>query len=408
MKNVPHQINQIPRLTQGLAVFDTLIKQGRNINDDGIVGDALARAGVYAFRSQRGTIGQQLAREHQKPRGSQGTRTCARDLRRFFRLLGFLQDQSLTADAQRLVELQDQPLGLEARAIWSSSLDKMILMEPAGTSHPYRILLRLVKEHPGIGVSYLGLCLEAKDDSEAEFQRVTRLAGEPDSNRMWRKLRVSQHMARNSIKILPAIAHQLGDILGAEDGYHLGQTSFSVSEDEPVEASPSRARSRQRRYDPSHPRERIPAEGMEGPRRSVRVYDPDLVGGRFTAHEACLRRFSELIPRHHEQYEDDYDLLVVAQRKALLVEVKTIREDEAKQLRLALGQILYYEHFFVKPMYPDHDIQFIVITDLRPHDDLVHLLEKYQIGVVWLPPVNQAGRSELAARWLNEFDIALG
>jgi len=372
-----------------------------------MVGDALAHAGVYTFRSKHGTIGQQLAREHQKPRGSQGSRTCARDLRRLFHLLGFLENQSLTSGAQRLVELKDQPLGAEARAIWSSSLDKMILVEPTGTSHPYRILLRLVKERPGIETLYLGLCLEAKDDSEAEFQRVKRFASERDSKRMWKKLSVSQHMARNSIKILPALAHQLGDILEAQGGYHLGQPALSVAaEDEPVYALPSRARNRRRPYDPGRSREGPPTESMEGSRQSVRVYDPDLVGERFLAHEACLRRFSELIPDRHEQYEGDYDLLVVAPGKALLIEVKTIREDEAKQLRLALGQILYYEHMLAKPMYPDHDIRLIVITDSRPHDDLIHLLEKYQIGVVWLS--NQPGHSELAAGYLNEFGIALG
>lgn len=409
MKNVPHQINQIPKLTQGITVFDTLIKQGRNIDDDGIVGDALAHAGVYAFRSKRGTIGQQLAGEHQKPRGSQGSRTCARDLRRLFRLLGFLENQSLTSDAQRLVELQEHPLGLEARAVWSSALDKMVLTEPAGSSHPYRILLRLVKERPGIQRSYLGLCLEAKDDSGGELQRVIRLAGEPDSNRMWKKLRVSQHMANNSVKILPSLAHQLGDILESEGGYHLGQPSISEYEYEPAEATASRAKNRQRRYDPTRPLEGISNEGFGGQRRSVRVYDPDLVGERFIAHEVCLRRFSEFLSHGHEQYAGDYDLLVVTPGKALLIEVKTIREDEAKQLRLALGQILYYEHMFVKPMYPELAVRLLVITDSRPHDDLINLLEKYKIGVIWLPSRNdQAGRSEVAAQCLDEFGIALG
>lgn len=408
MKNVPHQINQIPRLTHALSVFRRLIEEERNIDDDGVVGDALARAGVYTFRERDRSIEELLDEEHLKPLGSQGSRTCARDLRRLFQLLGFLiPERSLSADANRLVELRSDPLGLEARAIWSNALDKMSLTDDSGTSHPYRILLRLVRELPGVRGLFLGLCLEARDDSESEFQRLKSLASRIDADAMWQELGVSQHMARNSVKILPSLARQLGDILEAEDGYHLGQPSVSESEHEPVEAEAARARNRRRRYDPTHQQERISSEGVEGQRRSVRVYDPDLVGERFAAHEACLRRFSGLIPHNHEQYEGDYDLLVVSATKALLVEVKTIREDEAKQIRLALGQILYYEHLLVKPMYPDYDVQLVVITDSRPHDDLIRLLEKYQIGAVWLPPANQAGQSELAAGCLNEFGIAL-
>lgn len=402
MKNIPHQINQIPRLAQGLGVFASLLKTGKDIENDGTLGDALAIAGVYTFRSQRGTIQQMLAKEHTKPRGSQGTRTCARDLRRFYRLLGFLDNHALTADAQRLVDLQADPLGLEARAIWTTSLNSMLLTEAGNTSHPYRILLRLVGECPGINRSLLGLCLEARDDSEVEFQRVRRLALlQADPNKVWKKLNVSPHMARNSVKILPALAQQIGDILEADYGFHLGQASFIMTEDEPVYALASRAKTRRRPYDPGR---RMATADLEERRKSVRIYDPDLIGERFTAHEACLRRFSELIPKPHEQYEGDYDLLVVAPKQALVIEVKTIRDDEAKQLRLALGQILYYEHILVRPMYPDHNIRLLIVTDSRPHEDLVRLLEKYQIGVVWLPSQNDlAGRSTLASGYLNQF-----
>jgi hypothetical protein len=89
MKNFPHQINQISRLTKALSVFNDLIQGGANIQDDGVVGDAFAKAGVYTFREQQNrTVEDLLAEEHRKDIGSQGTRTCARELRRFFSLLG--------------------------------------------------------------------------------------------------------------------------------------------------------------------------------------------------------------------------------------------------------------------------------------------------------------------------------
>lgn len=53
MKNFPHQINQLPRLTNALGVFARLIEKKHDVDDDGVVGDSLARAGVYTFRNPR-------------------------------------------------------------------------------------------------------------------------------------------------------------------------------------------------------------------------------------------------------------------------------------------------------------------------------------------------------------------
>jgi hypothetical protein len=92
MKNFPHQISFLPRLNRALGVFGDLINRRANIDSDAVVGDALARAGAYTFRYGHGrSIRALLAQEHGKPAGSQGTRACARDLRRFFRLLGFIR-----------------------------------------------------------------------------------------------------------------------------------------------------------------------------------------------------------------------------------------------------------------------------------------------------------------------------
>lgn len=409
MKNFPHQMNKVPRLVQALGVFRDLIEQGKDIEDDGVVGDALTQAAVYSFRRQDQPISELLAVEHEKPRGQQGTRTCARDLRRFFHLLGFITSvKSLNRSAIRLVELSDKPLSFEARAIWSTSLDRMEVTDASGTSHPYRILLRLVSEHDGIPGLFLGLCLEAKDDSEAEFERISQLCTQSDPMAAYRQVGASKHMALNSLKILPAIARQLGDIIGAKDGHYLGQPSLSTTEDEPLEATASRATRGRRPYDPDRRREQQPQHDQLEIRKSFRFYDPDLAAERYTAHEECLRHFSMLVANEFEQYEDLYDLLIVADEWALLVEVKTIRKDEVRQIRLALGQLLYYEHMLVDPMYPDHDIDRLLITDVRPHADLVALLERYHIGTAWLPPDEQLGRSPLADGILKTLGISFG
>lgn len=408
MKNFPHQINQIPRLVQALEVFRALIDQGHDIDDDGVVGDALARASVYTFREREMSIEELLVIEHNKPRGSQGTRTCARELRRLFHLLGFLAENNvLNHNALRLIELQDDPNGFEARSIWSTSLITMELSDASGLSHPYQILLRLVRENPGIQGSLLGLCLEAVDDSEEEFQRINQLSDHSDPDVMWDEIEVSEHKARNSVKILPALARQLEDIIERESGYYLGYPSGATAENEPVESTSSRAINRRRRYDPNSTHEESPSDEYEDGRITSRAYDPDLVGRRLRAHQECLRSFSEFIPDGLDLYEDVYDLLVVADNNILLVEVKTIRNDEAKQIRLSLGQVFYYEHIVIDPMYPDHDVYRLVVTDSEPRPDLVGLLERHQIGVAWIPRETPPEKSTLANSIFQVFGITL-
>ena len=68
MKNFPHQINQLPRLRRALQVFVRLIDARESVIDDGVVGDALADAGVYTFRNAGDRSTDELLRaEHRKP-----------------------------------------------------------------------------------------------------------------------------------------------------------------------------------------------------------------------------------------------------------------------------------------------------------------------------------------------------
>ena len=78
-------------------------------------------------------------------------------------------------------------------------------------SHPYRILLRLVSDNPGIEIRKLMLAFEARDDSAAEYERVTDLIG-MDFLALRQAIGVEQASAANAVKILPSIAVQVGDI----------------------------------------------------------------------------------------------------------------------------------------------------------------------------------------------------
>lgn len=396
------------RLTKALSVFNNLIQEGANIQDDGVVGDAFAKAGVYTFREQQNrTVEDLLAEEHRKDIGSQGTRTCARELRRFFSLLGFLtlsspQGWTLTAEGTRLTEFLVDPLHPEAKIIWKTALRNMALTDEAGTSHPYLILLRLVEENPGIDTQMLGLCFEVSDDSDQEFRRINQLVISGSGIEVFESLGISRHQMRNSVKILPSIARQIGDIRESNDKCFREETA--ELEPEPTTRSRSQSILRRRPYVPTSAQEsHIVTPECPGPH--IREYDADLVAERSQDHDECIRKLSILIPMEFEQYEGLYDFLAVDASKALLAEVKTIRDDEARQVRLALGQLLYYEYFEVQPLYPTHEVHKIFVTDQPVTNEIVAFLDGVNVGVVWLPRDQDYGCSSLGQRILQSFAV---
>jgi hypothetical protein len=409
MKNFPHQINQLPRLTRALGVFIRLVESQGALSDDGVVGDALAKAGVYTFRTPGNkTVDELLAAEHRKSTASQGTRACARDLRRFFILLGFIRQThdeiwEASSPAKALWGLEQEVLPSNAHDIWRQALLDLELADSSGSSHPYRILLRLVVAIPGLPKPYSGLCLEARNDSEAEFDRIRQIATRASPSDTMNAL-AGEHMARNSIKILPSIAEQLGDI--RDDGNRLfisDRVADAFATYDETEATEEAVQRLVRR--PYAPRRRV----AEGQRRepgvikpATRSYDPDLLGARYNAHEDCLDRLSNLVPVEVDRLQAIYDLLLVIPATVLLVEAKTIRADARRQVRAALGQLLYYEHFDVAPLYPDTEILRLVLTDSELAEDLQKFLTKHQIGVVWMPGQGKVGGSQLGLAHLRK------
>jgi hypothetical protein len=101
-----------------------------------------------------------------------------------------------------------------------------------------------------------------------------------------------------------------------------------------------------------------------------------------------------------------YDLAVVARGKILLVESKTLRGDSHHQLRLALGQLLYYRHRYEKEHFRGYSVLPLVVTDAVPPSYMVEFLEKYNVGAVWLVDA-KLGQSGLGRRYLKAFGHAL-
>jgi hypothetical protein len=413
MRNFPHQFNQIPKLNSAVAVFVRLADAASELDDDGVVGDALARAGVYAFRYARGrSVAALLAEERHKPASNQGTRTSARDLRRFFSLLGFIirRDNGWEASAsgRALVALDLATQGAEVRGLWRQALLEMVLDDDHGSSHPYRILLRLVADKPGLAKPLAGLCLEANSDDEREYRRIRALANSKNPVATMEGL-AGPNTARNSIKILPALAEQLGDITNQEGRLYLsGQVSEALDLARASGAGQGGTEGLLRRPVAPHPR--VPGgrrRELGGATTEARRYDPDALAERINAHEACLDAFSQMVPRGVEQMQASYDLLLVDHGKVVLVECKTIRDDAHLQVRLALGQLLYYEYFDVAPAYPGREVQKLLLSDRQLPIDLSEFLAQHGVATAWLPSDGQLDGTDLAKRTLADVGIRL-
>jgi len=414
VKNFPHQINQLPRLARALGVFARLIEQNQDLDGDGVVGDALARAEVYTFRTPGNrTIEKLLQTEHQKTPANQGTRTCARELRRFFSLLGFIRQArsrswEISSSARSLLALNREDQRAAANDIWRQALLGMELTDASGSSHPYQILLRLVVAIPGLPKPYSGLCLEARNNSDTEFDRIRRIATRSNPSETMNAL-AGAHMAKNSIKILPSIAQQLGDIQDRKGRLFISErvADALAPDDEPESSERVVQRLVRRPYAPRRRESGGQRRAQGEARPAMRCYDPDRVGARFNAHEDCLDRLSRLFPSAVDRLQATYDLLLVVPTTAMLIEAKTIRNDARRQIRAALGQLFYYEHFDVGPLYLDKEILRVVLTDQELTDDLQAFLTKHRIGVVWILESGRVGGSELALAHLRRIGARL-
>jgi hypothetical protein len=408
VKNFPHQVNRIDRFTIGLGVFASLASNGADLRDDGVVGDALARAGAYTFRGSRaGNVEDWLAAEHAKSPSDQGTRTMARELRRTFEGLNFLATEGgplrPTTDATRLLDAQPDPTSSEAHSIWRRAFHDLAITDASGTSHPYEIMLRLVSERPGIPKGLVGLALEAKDDSEAEFQRLLNLVDQNDATPAWDSLGISPAQRANSVKILPAVAEQLGELVTVDGGGFIALPDPFEPRQEKRRRSTGAIRSRRRRYERNRSRGKRPTTGHQ----TTRSYDPDLSAARYQAHEECLSAFDAMLEPSLDRWEGDYDLVADDGSALLLVEVKTIRNDADNQVRLGLGQLFYYEHFDVRPDWPTADVNLLLLVDGEIDTELEDFLDLHEVGLVVRAPDGTWSGTPRASQQLAQFGIEI-
>jgi len=420
MKNFPHQYNDFTKLRQTLATIADLTKAGVDVGDDGLLGYELARQGIYTFRVSRLSLRDRIALERTKPTGSQGPRTAAREMRRTLRYLGWLgAGWEVTPDGSAFLETA--AASEEERAAWQRALLDLALEDGGDVSHPIRILLRLVGDHQIVARHGMELALEARDDSDAEYQRINTLMGLSEAQRI-RRLRATEYQVANAVKILPAFAEQ-ANLIHRSTGsapYTLTEAGRSALGEgftsRPVELRPA-VRStlslrvagaprrvpdrRVRRGDVTRPIVGDP-EGWASLSHEEQIAATRLRFERTARHQDLVRQLIELLDAEGvELYVDtsSYDLLhVPAEPQPItILEIKTLEADELTQTRLAVGQLFSYEHLNVRPRWEGRDIRRAVVFERPVIEELSSFLDAVAIAAFalargTLTPLNATAR----------------
>ncbi len=420
MKNYPNQAAEFPRVRSTLRTIEDLNAQGLNVLDDGVLGYELARRRDYTFRgidyatATPQSIAARIAQEQAKPRGAQGARTNAREVRRTLQGLGWVDGAGAVTAAGRAV-LASPPQSQAERDLLATGLLNITATDPAGhVSHPVRMMLRLLHTAPSHRRVGLELALENLDDSPAEVGRVIGLYQQNATDAQIRAATgVTESQQKNNRKIFPALAKYAG--LVVEDVQHdfhltpaglaaLGLPTPSATATPPAPttgriagpAAPIGGPRRRRRRSLTTGQRRAASQvGAHSTNRTVlNALTPDQqaeaqtrLGERTMAHQALVRQFAERIgDAAGELWEDQSSFdLVWAPNGAPdrhLFEMKTIEADADAQIIRAVGQLAYYAFFNVNEAFPGAPTTMTVVVDNDLHDDLREFLEHLGVGAV--------------------------
>ncbi|GGD30480.1 hypothetical protein [Flavobacterium orientale] len=394
MKNIPHQFVQLDKFYRALVTVKELIEEEVPLRDENL-GERLLVNQVIFPRTQGQSIEDYLIEQSANTPSNRSYYTAARETRRFLQLLGLLTvaaDKSayLSPTAIRLLSTNDEALRLP---LWRNAILQMGIEGADGEiSYPYPILLSLVRDNPGIETRKLMLALDAENNSVEEYQRILDLSNE-EFNNILQVLNLTEHTAKNAVKILPSLAEQLGDIeRRGNNSFPIGQ--LIVTEDE-ISTEIPQGSTNQDGIPYSQYRlvtaETIAIDPIFNTISSVTI---DLTQSilirqqRLSHHQEIVRQLGLFCEeRAFELYEGKFDCLSTMEETALVFEIKTIlnsMSDQEKQTIKGIGQLKYYKFSIVSSQMEYEDIKEFLVYSQKPQLSLIEFCTAENIKVVWL------------------------
>jgi len=394
MKNIPHQFTLIDKYYAALQRIKQLIIDEVPLKDENL-GEQLLQNGIINPRDKTQSIEAYLEEQNAKTPSNRGHKTAGRETIKFFKLTGFLiiyDDYSaeLTTRAIQMLSVSTESNRL---ILWKEAFQQMGVEGIDGEiSHPYRILNRLVQDKPGIETSKLMLALEAEDDSPEEYSRILSLC-ELDFVEILETLQISEHQARNAVKILPSLAEQVGDIVRRNNfSFPVGQvliTEDDISTQIPQEAKTENgvSYSQYRKVDSDQ-------IAIDPTFSNIVPVSIDLTEAirtrqnRLAHHQTIVRKLALLCEENNfELYEGKFDCLATTENNALVFEVKTILEtlsDQEKQTVKGVGQLKYYDFSIVRKQMGYENTKQILVYSQKPEKSLIEFCQFENISIVWM------------------------
>lgn len=423
MKGFPNQISDISKLTVALYALQEKLEAGDSIDDDSY-GEALLRHGVTNPGRRGEDVDEYLTRMRTKNPSNQSHRTIARMLKEFFRLSDLVTSSGdaidLTDTGESLLEAWSVGDELVLLDNWRTIARGTTAWDEAGTiSHPYRIMLRLLAERPGTPRALCPLALEARDDSEEEFQRILALRDLGDEASITQQIGISRSNWDNAKKILPSIAEQLGDVARNNTGLFVVNAGGGTEE-----ASPAVVTRPARKVTPTTiASSKEPEDSDEGPDLGV-ASQGDLVSlaeaiakrsNRNYRHNQLVQQFSQSLTVLEGLWEGDFDCLAVTGSAVVLAEMKTLdgtMSDEVSQLRGAVSQLLYYQAFSIPDSVKDIALSRpmikVAVFESSPSGAHIQWLESLGIYVLWLQGAGFATTATSQAFLSDHLQLNLG
>lgn len=389
MKNFPHPINNLDKLLEALRIAKIHFADTNAPLTDSDFGEHILRSGLRSYRNRNLSLDEYLAQQRTLRPPNRSYETTPRDLRFFFKLLGFIisnPDQTIQI-SPNAIQLLYETSDSRRLLLWKNAFLYLGLVGTDGeVSHPYRILLKIVNTFPGIETSKLMLSLEAENDSDEEFERITNLS-QLTIEQIINETGTTASMAADALKILPGIAEQLGDIERVHNNsYPVGQLVITEDEIATEERPNRRAR--------ADFRETNSAEIARDPNLSIiSTVSIDLAEAirirqkRLAEHQEIVRLLAIINERcGFNLFEGKFDCLAIKGESSILYEVKTILKsttDTEKQTVKGVGQLKYYKYSIVNRQMGLTNIKEVLVFSRKPNIGIIEFCSTENIVVIW-------------------------
>lgn len=394
MKNIPHQFNNLDKYYNALVTVKQLIEEEIPLKDENLGEQLLINEVINPGRVGQ-TIQEYIEAQSHKTPSNRGYHTAARETIKFFKLIGFLvvydnRSGELTPRAVQLLSTQNSEI---RKLLWRDAFLQFGVEGVDGeVSYPYRTLLKLVQDRPGIDTRKLMLSLEVENNSNEEYERILALA-DTDFENILAVINVSPPQARNSVKILPAFAVQLGDI--RKQGNFSHPTGHLVITEDEISTEIPEASANEDGIPYSQYRQVTSANIARDPifnaissisidlSESIRIRQ-----NRLAQHQEIVRQLGLFCEqREFVLYEGKFDCLSIKNNTALVFEIKTIlntMSDQEKQTVKGVGQLKYYKYSIVHKQMGFENIKEIIVYSQRPIDSLIEFCVNENISIAWL------------------------